>query len=395
MFYCSDLTRMDNFKDIRLIAGENGLYNAISRPFICYGEGFEEWISGDELVFINGKGIDTGEKSLNTILKKCIDKKASGLLIFIRDGYIKEIPESLKKLADDSDFPLFEVKSSIDTLEFEKEILSYIVESDIRINREKEIIEHFMMYSGNSSKNMQRSAEQCGLSLYEKYFILILKADSGNYGIARLKEQKESRIRKLMKAHGFRYAMREKEAETIIIIGIENKEEYENSKELIKKIYLSSKEIDILKDNITICISDICEEIGDVRKEYDKILDIYKAYKRSSREDFIIDYRETGFYRILLEVKNKRKLYEYSRSVIGSIMDHDSKKSGNMLLTLEAYLKNDCSLVKTSKELFIHRNTLIYRLNRIREVMNNDLESAVVKNECMNAIAILRYLEIL
>ena len=108
MFYCNDLTRIDNFKDIRLVAGENGVYNAISRPFICYGKGFEEWISGDELVFINGKGIDTDEESLNDILKKCIDKKASGLVVFKNEGYIEEVPESMKELSSEGDFPLFE-----------------------------------------------------------------------------------------------------------------------------------------------------------------------------------------------------------------------------------------------------------------------------------------------
>ncbi|MCI8672275.1 MAG: PucR family transcriptional regulator [Lachnospiraceae bacterium] len=43
--------------------------------------------------------------------------------------------------------------------------------------------------------------------------------------------------------------------------------------------------------------------------------------------------------------------------------------------TLSTYLKNDCSLQKTADELHIHRNTLSYRLERLKERYQIDLEN--------------------
>lgn len=51
------------------------------------------------------------------------------------------------------------------------------------------------------------------------------------------------------------------------------------------------------------------------------------------------------------------------------------------------------NLINTSKEMFIHRNTLIYRLNKIKTMIKGSLENPIFKNELMNAIMIYDYLQ--
>lgn len=54
----------------------------------------------------------------------------------------------------------------------------------------------------------------------------------------------------------------------------------------------------------------------------------------------------------------------------------DIEKNTEYFKTLHIFIKNERSLKKTSQELFIHRNTLIYRLDKIRDMLNIDLDSA-------------------
>lgn len=68
-----------------------------------------------------------------------------------------------------------------------------------------------------------------------------------------------------------------------------------------------------------------------------------------------------GFYKSLFEVSNYDKLREHYYDVLGDIIKND--KNLDILKTLRTYLKDNCNLINTSKEIFIHRNTLIYRLN--------------------------------
>ncbi|MNP59498.1 Purine catabolism regulatory protein [compost metagenome] len=44
------------------------------------------------------------------------------------------------------------------------------------------------------------------------------------------------------------------------------------------------------------------------------------------------------------------------------------------MLTLENYFINNLNVTETSKAMFLHRNTLIYRIEKIKEILNLDLK---------------------
>ena len=50
------------------------------------------------------------------------------------------------------------------------------------------------------------------------------------------------------------------------------------------------------------------------------------------------------------------------------------------------------NLVKTSQALFIHRNTLLYRLNQIRDLLGRDIDDALVRLELLSSIVAKDYL---
>lgn len=54
--------------------------------------------------------------------------------------------------------------------------------------------------------------------------------------------------------------------------------------------------------------------------------------------------------------------------------EYDSKNHSDYLLTLRVYLNNQMNAVQTAKELFIHRSTMMYRLERIKELTNLNLK---------------------
>ena len=64
-----------------------------------------------------------------------------------------------------------------------------------------------------------------------------------------------------------------------------------------------------------------------------------------------------------------------------------------LLETLRQYLYCNGNLVKTSQALFIHRNTLLYRLNQIRDLLGRDIDDALVRLELLSSIVAKDYLE--
>lgn len=54
--------------------------------------------------------------------------------------------------------------------------------------------------------------------------------------------------------------------------------------------------------------------------------------------------------------------------ILGKLLEHDRVARGELLRTLEVYLQEDRSFVRASKQLNIHRQTLVYRLNAVEQI---------------------------
>lgn len=81
--------------------------------------------------------------------------------------------------------------------------------------------------------------------------------------------------------------------------------------------------------------------------------------------DYALDY--------MIENSSMEQLLCACHPDIKALYEEDSLHGTDRLQTLSAYLKNNCSLINTAKELFIHRNTLVYRINKITQILHYDI----------------------
>lgn len=79
-------------------------------------------------------------------------------------------------------------------------------------------------------------------------------------------------------------------------------------------------------------------------------------------------------YRVL-DSLDDAQLGELAEAVVGRLREADRHGTGDLLATLEAYLAHGCSAADTAAALFVHRNTLHKRLQRIEEVLGLDLRT--------------------
>src|SRR5690625_1992451 len=81
---------------------------------------------------------------------------------------------------------------------------------------------------------------------------------------------------------------------------------------------------------------------------------------------------------------------QYRNRNIVKIMKKDADNNSDLLLTLWAYLKNDCKSGKTAEQLFIHPNTLSYRIKQIQQLTSIDFTSVHEKTEIYTHLLILQ-----
>lgn len=90
-------------------------------------------------------------------------------------------------------------------------------------------------------------------------------------------------------------------------------------------------------------------------------------------------YGDLGIYRLLLPLSHTEELHAFADEILGALIDHDGKDKATFLETLRVYFRCNGNVAQTAKELIVHRNTLLYRLDRIRHLTGLDLDDAEVR----------------
>lgn len=154
-----------------------------------------------------------------------------------------------------------------------------------------------------------------------------------------------------------------------------------NDTELLKE-KINDFNLDLMKlvDNknddldIKIGVGRIYEGLIEARRSF---VDAVRAVRigRKVTDNKIIRFRELGVFKILSQSHLDEELEDFYNTTLKPLVDYDKKKSTELVRTLEVFFKNNGNLTKISKELYAHYNTVLYRINRINEICNMDLNN--------------------
>jgi purine catabolism regulator len=99
-------------------------------------------------------------------------------------------------------------------------------------------------------------------------------------------------------------------------------------------------------------------------------------------------FPDLSVYRLLLPMEHSPDLSSFVDETLGPLFAHES--SAEFIRTLEAFFEHHGNLSQTAEALYLHRNTLAYRLDRIEEILNIDLDSAEARLSVQLALHIQR-----
>jgi sugar diacid utilization regulator len=86
-------------------------------------------------------------------------------------------------------------------------------------------------------------------------------------------------------------------------------------------------------------------------------------------------FEDTGAYRLLLPAMSEDpgELERFYAETIAPLSAYDEQYETELVATVEAYLDNDGNVAATAKQLFTHRHTIRYRLERVKELCGHDV----------------------
>lgn len=124
---------------------------------------------------------------------------------------------------------------------------------------------------------------------------------------------------------------------------------------------------------------------GGVSNRFDDIT-LLKDYYQQAVTSLKYDAESPGLHpysqcamRHMLGFFPTERLHILVHPALNRLREHDKAAGAELYETLRAYLENERSLVKTASALFIHRNTLLYRLEKLHQLVELDLDDAQLR----------------
>lgn len=143
-------------------------------------------------------------------------------------------------------------------------------------------------------------------------------------------------------------------------------------------------------------ISNNFQNIQEIRKYYEQALKAADLGQRILHESGLHRYETMSIFHILEICESKEySLWDFCHPALPMLMNYDKKKGTDFLNTLYQYLNFSQNTMETASYLHIHKNTLLYRIEKIRKITGNSLNHGDELIKLHFSFKILQYLNII
>jgi hypothetical protein len=127
--------------------------------------------------------------------------------------------------------------------------------------------------------------------------------------------------------------------------------------------------------NIRCGISRRCTQPSELRFYYEQALDAMRVGTHMDADRYIYPYGEYAIYHVAKACAEAGGIVRYCHPALQVLLDHDREYHTNYVVSLYTYLRQFKNVTNTANALHIHRNTLVYHLRRIGEIMDISLDN--------------------
>lgn len=124
-------------------------------------------------------------------------------------------------------------------------------------------------------------------------------------------------------------------------------------------------------------IGDPIDEIVSIRKSYCEAFKAIEIGKYLYPNNKIFTFKELGPFGLFRVEDIQSKSFDTNFSLISPLLLHNN--FDELLLTLKVFIESESNYNITAQKLYIHNNTVRYRISKIQEICNINLEDPIVR----------------
>ena len=357
-------------QEVLLAAGASGLNRAVAGVYIIEKPQFAEFLSGQEIIFTTGVAI--ADESEITELAKASFSSGASALVLNTGMYIKNVPEDTVLFCNKNNFPLFTIPWHVRIESMIQSIYNLISINDTESDNEKvkslfeSIIQKPEQYLSHADQ-----LKELGLSSEWEYCAAIVHpvSGSGRSDSSPLREAFD-RLNEYSTAKNLIFPYVSSHNIVVIFANTIPKDAEAELKNALSSIY---------PEKVVFCIGRSTKSIRCLNKSYNLALKILSMKLAGSIPENIVSYDELGIYKVIAALENKDILRQITDEYYKPLLDYDRLCGTDYAEFIKIYLECNGRINKISDKMFIHKNTVHYKLKKIEEILDCDLSRYDIK----------------
>ncbi len=138
----------------------------------------------------------------------------------------------------------------------------------------------------------------------------------------------------------------------------------------------------------TVGIGRLAHDVQQIPQSHREAQQALEIGRRLFGEGKLHSFARLGIYRLLFHLYGHQELSDFYQETLGLLLESDNRSNSALIETLEGFFRCNGNLSETARAMHLHRNSLLYRLGRIEEILGRSLEDPELRLSLQIALKI-------
>lgn len=360
--------------EVTLVAGEAGLSRQVCRVHVVEKANFAAFLEGHEIIFVTGVALDRPPELLE-LVESCFHAGIAAVVVNL-GGYIKTLPPEVSAFCDQNALPLFTVPWHIHIESLMQKVFQMVADTEA----DRKALETAVLNSIQFPERQELYVNELrnhGFAPEWRYCVALAQTSEA------ASPQLLTDTQNYLEDQGLRAIPLMLGATLVVLFANYSSEDVE---EKMRELCSALQSALNLKELPLFAVGRCTKSVRCIQKSYTLADKILALQLRGQLPAALHAYNNLGIYKIVIGLENQDVLSEIHEEYLAPLQSYDKACGTDYVEFVRNYLKYDGQVHEISQKMFIHRNTVHYKIRKVEEILDCDLQRTDTKMYLLIAI---------
>lgn len=354
--------------EVSLVAGDAGLDRHVCRVHVVEKANFAAFLEGREIIFITGVALDSPSELLE-LVESCFHAGIAAVVVNL-GGYILTLPQEVCDFCNQVSLPLFTVPWHIHIETLMQKVFQMVADSEAQLHALETAVLNAVQFPERQELYVN-TLRNHGFAPEWRYCVAL--AQLGDGAVA---QQLPTDAQSFLEDQGVRAIPLMLGATMVVLFANYSAEDVEEKMRGLCTALQSTLGLDAFP---LFSVGRCTKSVRCIQKSYALADKILALQLRGQLPAALHAYNNLGIYKIVIGLENQDVLSEIHEEYLAPLQAYDRACGTDYMEFVRTYLKCDGQVHEISQKMFVHRNTVHYKIKKVEEILDCDLQRTDTK----------------